>query len=318
MALLLFGDGMELGELKVFLTVATERSFSRAAAKLYRTQPAVSQAVRRLEEQLGEKLFDRSTKSGALTPAGEVLFREGPRLLRLAEETAAAVRRQSEQERGTIRIGGDEAAVQTLLPAVAAFLAQRPSINLDLRRVSESDVVVDVAAGAIDVGAVTAQRVPSRFRQIQVVPSRPGLSVLVARDHPLAARPEATIVALHDERLILLSDPPHLYEQVTRLLAESGAAPASIVGMPGVDGIRRAVEMGLGIALVPAGCLSPATRADLLAAVRLADLEFSGTITLVYRDTDALSKSTLAFIQVVQDSLAAVVPARARVHGVAV
>src|SRR5687767_3301554 len=102
---------MELGELKVFLTVASERSFSRAAAKLYRSQPAISQAVRRLEDQLGESLFDRTMKHGTLTPAGEVLFREGSRLLRLAEETAAAVRRQSEHERGIIRLGIDEAAV---------------------------------------------------------------------------------------------------------------------------------------------------------------------------------------------------------------
>lgn len=91
---------MKLGELKVFLTVASERSFSRAAAKLYRSQPAIRQAVRRLEDQLGERLFDRTMKHGTLTPAGEVLFREGARLLRLAEQTAAAVRRQSEPERG--------------------------------------------------------------------------------------------------------------------------------------------------------------------------------------------------------------------------
>jgi DNA-binding transcriptional LysR family regulator len=70
---------MELAELKVFLAVASERSFSRAAAKLYKTQPAVSQAVRRLEEQLGERLFNRATKNATLTPAGDVLFREGTR-----------------------------------------------------------------------------------------------------------------------------------------------------------------------------------------------------------------------------------------------
>ena len=75
---------MELGELKVFVTVAAEHSFSRAAIKLCRTQPAVSQSIRRLEEDLDERLFDRSTKSATLTQAGDALLPEAIRLLRIA------------------------------------------------------------------------------------------------------------------------------------------------------------------------------------------------------------------------------------------
>ena len=77
---------MELTALRIFLSVAEERSFSRAAAKVHRTQPAVSQAVRRLETELGEQLFDRSSKSGTLTDAGRVLQNYGQRLVRLAED----------------------------------------------------------------------------------------------------------------------------------------------------------------------------------------------------------------------------------------
>src|SRR5436190_22036974 len=85
------GPGMDLGALRVFLAVAHERSFSRAAAKVHRTQPAVSQAVRRLELELGEQLFDRSSKTGMLTQAGRMLQNYGHRLVRLAEETESAV-----------------------------------------------------------------------------------------------------------------------------------------------------------------------------------------------------------------------------------
>src|SRR2546430_16795786 len=81
---------MDLQSLKIFLAVAHERSFSRAAAKVHRTQPAVSQAVRRLETDLGEQLFDRSSKSGTLTDAGKVLHNYGQRLVRLGEGTEAA------------------------------------------------------------------------------------------------------------------------------------------------------------------------------------------------------------------------------------
>jgi DNA-binding transcriptional LysR family regulator len=81
---------MDLWELKVFLTAAAERSFSRAAAKLYRTQPAVSQAIGRLERELGEKLFDRRT--GALTTAGRLLQQRGGAVLRTVEDTESAIR----------------------------------------------------------------------------------------------------------------------------------------------------------------------------------------------------------------------------------
>src|SRR5260221_3576174 len=82
---------MDLSALKIFLAVAHERSFSRAAAKVHRTQPAVSQAVRRLELELGEQLFDRSSKSGTLTEAGRMLHNYGQRLVRLAEANRSAL-----------------------------------------------------------------------------------------------------------------------------------------------------------------------------------------------------------------------------------
>ena len=83
---------MEFTELRVFLRVAAERSFSRAAMKLHRTQPAVSQSVRRLEDSVGERLFDRATKDATLTEAGRVLRDYAERLLRLSEEAEGAVK----------------------------------------------------------------------------------------------------------------------------------------------------------------------------------------------------------------------------------
>src|SRR4029078_7248161 len=113
---------MELGELKVFVTVATEHSFSRAAIKLCRTQPAVSQAVRRLGEDLGEVLFDRSMKSAKLTQAGDALLPEAIQLLRMADEAVATVRQLSQRDRAGLRIGGHEPRGHHLLPAVVAIL----------------------------------------------------------------------------------------------------------------------------------------------------------------------------------------------------
>src|SRR5438477_863145 len=108
---------MELAELKTFVTVVAEHSFSLAAIRLCRTQPAVSQAIRRLEEDLGERLFDRSTKHATLTHAGDALLPEAIGLLRMAAETAATIRQLSQRDRAILRIGADEPGAHVLLPA---------------------------------------------------------------------------------------------------------------------------------------------------------------------------------------------------------
>src|SRR3989442_15936605 len=112
---------MDLQALNIFLAVAHERSFSRAAAKVHRTQPAVSQAVRRLEADLGEELIDRSSKSGTLTEAGEGLQNYGQRLIRLADETESVMRAPRDLRRGRGLIGANEGAGPTPRPLMGRF-----------------------------------------------------------------------------------------------------------------------------------------------------------------------------------------------------
>src|SRR5881396_2723049 len=135
---------MDIAALKTFLAVAQERSFSRAAAKVHRTQPAVSQAIRRLEVDLGEQLFDRSSKSGTLTEAGRLLHNYGQRLVRLAEETESAMRELGDLQRGRVLIGANEAAVHTLLPLITRFRERFPDLSIDVRRVPARQIAVEV------------------------------------------------------------------------------------------------------------------------------------------------------------------------------
>ncbi|MGE3579448.1 MAG: LysR family transcriptional regulator, partial [Vicinamibacterales bacterium] len=112
---------MDLSELRVFLKVASERSFSRAAMKLHRTQPAVSQSIRRIEDALGERLFDRTTKDATLTEAGRLLHEYADRLVRLSDEAKAAVQDLKDLRRGRLLIGANEASVHAILPLIARF-----------------------------------------------------------------------------------------------------------------------------------------------------------------------------------------------------
>src|SRR5580693_9160289 len=188
---------MDLAALKTFLAVAQERSFSRAAAKVHRTQPAVSQAVRRLEADLGEQLFDRSSKSGTLTDAGKVLHNYGQRLVRLAEETESAMRELRDLQRGRVLIGANEAAVHTLLPLIVRFRQRYPDIVIDVRRVPARQIAVEVQQGSLDFGALTFH--PSEQGLLEVPIGSDELVLLVPPSHPLAGRRQVTMEEVGSE-----------------------------------------------------------------------------------------------------------------------
>src|SRR5215510_3802032 len=111
-------EQMDINQLEVFLSVAHEKSFSRAAEALHRTQPAVSQAIRRLESELGEPLFDRSSKDGTLTAAGRVLFDFAEQMLNLRKNAHSAVRELKDLHRGKLTLSANEYTVMYLLPVL--------------------------------------------------------------------------------------------------------------------------------------------------------------------------------------------------------
>src|ERR687895_1550238 len=196
---------MDLAALQIFLTVAEERSFSRAAAKVHRTQPAVSQAVRRLEVELGEQLFDRSSKSGTLTDAGKVLQNYGQRLVRLAEEAESAMRELRDLRRGRVLIGANEAAVHTLLPLMARFRQRVPEIAVDVRRVPARHIAVEVQQGSLDFGALTFR--PAEGGLLEVAVGTDELVLLVHPSHPLARRKQVTMQDVAGGPIVAHNDP---------------------------------------------------------------------------------------------------------------
>ena len=148
---------MQLQDLSTFLTVAAERSFSSAAKKLHRTQPAVSQGIRRLEEELGERLFDRTSRTGTLTEAGRLLQDYAMRLMRLAADAEQAVRELQQVRRGRVVIGANEAAVHTLLPFIERFARDHPQALVEVRRVPSRQMAAEILNRSLDFGVLTFQ-----------------------------------------------------------------------------------------------------------------------------------------------------------------
>ena len=293
---------MELAELRVFLTVATERSFSRAAAKLHRTQPAVSQAIRRLEEEIGERLFDRSSKNGTLTEAGRVLREYAERLQRLSEEAESSVRELRDLQRGRVVIGANEAAVHILLPLIERFRAQRPGILVDVRRVHSRQVGVEVAQGVLDFGVVTFQPADRRLQSVTIGADE--LVLLVHPRHKFAGRSTVSMSEFAHESVIAHNDPSPAREHVLRQ-SDLQHEPINIqIALPSLEGIKRAVGMQMGVALLPRRCaLGEIARGELV-AVRVPEVRLPRQVRLVYRRGE-LSHAAAAFLQLVRSDAAA-------------
>ncbi|HEX7085405.1 MAG TPA: LysR substrate-binding domain-containing protein [Vicinamibacterales bacterium] len=287
---------MELSELQVFLTVAAERSFSRAAAKLHRTQPAVSQAIRRLEDELGERLFDRSSKQGALTEAGRVLRDYAQRLMRLSEEAETAVRELRDLRRGRVLIGANEAAVHALLPLIARFRHAHPEIQVDVRRVPSRQVGVEVAQGSLDFGVITFQPAERGLMTVALGPD--DLVMLVHPQHPLASRKEVSLAEFGRETVIAHNDPSPARERVLRTF-EQKHAPINIqLALPSLEAIKRAVEMKLGVAMLPRRCALAEIARGSLAAVKVQQVRLQRQLRLVYRRSGEMSHAASAFLHI--------------------
>jgi DNA-binding transcriptional LysR family regulator len=291
---------MELSELRVFLRVASERSFSRAAMKLHRTQPAVSQSIRRIEGDLGERLFDRSTKDATLTEAGRLLKDFAERLLRLEEEAEAAVRELKDLQRGRVLIGANEASVHVVLPLIARFRAEHPLVHVDVRRVHARQIGAEVAQGSLDFGILTFQPAEAGLKSVTL-----GQDELVMLVHPanaLAKRREVTIQECARQTVVAHNDPSHVRERVLRLFEQHHIPANILISLPSLEGIKRAVAMQLGVALLPRRCAEPEIQRGELVALQVRDIKLRRQVRIIYRKAGERSHAATAFLTLVEGS----------------
>src|SRR5215472_3514635 len=304
---------MQLPDLAAFLAVATERSFSAAARRMHRTQPAISQAVRRFEDELGERLFDRSSRDGTLTEAGRLLQDYAHRLLTLAGEAQTAIQELQHVRRGRIIIGANEAAVHSLLPHVQRFAALHANVLIDVRRIPSRQIAGAILDRTLDFGVLTFQPAD---RGIQGLPlGGDEIVLLTAPKHPLAGRRRVTLEEVGREIVIAHSDPSPARERVLRAYERKQTAINIQISLPSLDGIKRAVESGIGVALLPRRCALTEIARGHLAAVRVPELGAPRQVRLVFRKTGERSRAAEAFLDVVRQTEAKGGERRSRSEG---
>jgi DNA-binding transcriptional LysR family regulator len=291
---------MQLPDLAAFLAVATERSFSAAARRLHRTQPAISQAVRRIEDELGERLFDRSSRDGTLTEAGRLLQDYAQRLLGLAGEAQTAIRELQQVRRGRVIMGANEAAVHSLLPHIERFAAQHPKVAIEVRRVPSRQIATAVLDRSIDFGVLTF--LPAD-RGVQTIPlGGDDIVLLTAPAHRLADRKRVTIEEVGKEVVIAHNDPSPTRDRVLRAYERRRTSINIQISLPSLDGIKRAVEMGIGVALLPRRCALTEIARGHLTAVKVPELGAQRQVRLAFRKTGERSRAADAFLEVVRAS----------------
>ncbi len=240
---------MELNQLETFLAVAEERSFSRAAVRLHRTQPAVSQVIRKLEESVGETLFDRAARDGSLTAAGVLLRDYALRLLALRREASSALDELKSLERGQLQLAANEYTCMYLLPAIDAFRREFPHISVTVHRMLASRIPEELNLRTFELGVISFRPDPAQFRTIAVYGD--SLAFIVSPQPSAGRRERVSINDLGEELFVAHNVTSPLRRKVIEAFQRYRTPLNMGIELPTIEAIKRFVAMGNGVALVP-------------------------------------------------------------------
>jgi DNA-binding transcriptional LysR family regulator len=290
---------MDINQLEVLVTVARERSFSRAAEVLDRTQPAISQAIRRLETDVGEKLFDRSSKDGTLTPAGQVLLVHAKQMLNLRTQAHHAIDEMRDLLHGKVTISANEHTVFYLLPVIEEFRQRHPLIKIEVHRGVASRIPEQITAREVELGVISFTPDDDSLRSVSVMGDE--LVLIVSPKHRLARTKQVSIHDLGLE-LFIAHNAPSPYRQKVLEAFEKHKTKLNIgIELPSLEAIKRLVENGAGVALVPRLTAGAEIASGRLKALSVKEMKLERKLNIIYRRNSELSHAARAFLAVAKE-----------------
>src|SRR5215831_19448535 len=289
---------MDLSELQVFLTVAREGSFSRAAERLYRTQPAVSLAIRKLEEDLGQRLFVRGARPVRLTDAGSLLKDYAERLINLRDEVKKGLTELEGLQRGELSLGVNESSIHALMPAIAKFRELHPGVQIRVHRMFSRDIPHEVLNYRLDLGAVSYVPRDPQLQATEILKDE--LTLVVPLKHALAKRKEVDIEELGKEAFVAHIVESPFRRKVIELFARHRTALNMPIEMPTIESIKRFVQMGMGVAIVPRMCVQWEIEHGWMKEVRIRQLNIPRHLYLISRRGARLPHSATEFMRILK------------------
>ena len=289
---------MELYPLKVFLMVASEKSFSRAAEKLLRTQPAVSLAIQKLESDLQERLIDRSGKELLLTDAGRIVQDFARRFENLEGDLENALAELRDNSAGRLVVGANESTSLYLLGHIERYRRLYPKVKVQVRRSLSSKIPSQLIDGDLELGVISYD--PEDDRLVSRVIYTDHLAFVVSPEHRLANREVVSINELGMETFIahnVLSP----YRAVVLKEFQRHKVPLNMdVEMPTVETIRKMVQRNEGVAFLPHMCVEQDVEQGVLREIKVEELSVDRKIRLVSPAKRSLSHAAKAFLELVR------------------
>src|ERR1700674_4752796 len=290
---------MDLSQLHVFLTVAKEQSFSRAAEKLFRTQPAVSIVIRKLEESVGQPLLVRGARQVKLTDAGELLRDYAERLLNLRDEIQKGMEDLKSLGRGELTLGVNESSIHALLPALARYRKLYPGVKLVMHRTLSRDIPQEVLNYRLDLGTVSYVPQEPKLTAIEIL--RDELTFVVPPKHRLARRRSVDIKELGEETFVAHNVDSPYRSRVIQLFEKHRTSLHCDIEMPTIESIKRFVQMGMGVAIVPRMCVRWELEHGWMKEVKVRQLNMPRHLYLVTRRGARLPHAAAELLRILRE-----------------
>ncbi len=292
---------MDINQLEVLVAVAREKSFSRAAEVLYRTQPAVSQAIRRLEKEVGEKLFDRSSKDGTLTIAGEVLLDYAKQMLNLRQNAHVAIKELKNLHHGKVTISANEHTVFCLLPLIEEFSRRHPLIKVEVKRGVASRIPTEITAREVELGVISFKPKDESVKSVPVYIDE--LVLVVSPKHRLAGQSSVSIKDLGIETFIAHNAISPYREKVISAFEKYQVKLNISTELPSLEAIKKLVEKDVGVALVPKLTAQSEIDNGQLFALAVKELKLERQLHFIYRRNSVLSHAAKVFLQLANETV---------------
>jgi DNA-binding transcriptional LysR family regulator len=286
---------MNLEQLRGFYTVVQEGSFTKAAKKLFRTQPAISSQIKLLEDELGEQLFQRIGKTIRLTQAGEILRRHVSYIFDHLDIAQNQIQELHGLQRGRLVIGSSDTMTIYILPQILKTYRQRyPNIEIAIRNKTSLEVAELVLEGVVDFGIVTLP-IENEMLRMEVLCTYPDV-VICPIDHPLANQKVVSLVDLSLYPLLLLEPGSNTRRFLEESFATHDIQLHSAMDLGSIDVIKQMVAIGLGVSIVPLYAVRADTDVEGLVVLPLKKLPQRQIGVIRNRQNDYLSLAGKEFV----------------------
>jgi len=285
--------------LKVFCDVVETGSFSMAASQNFITQSAVSQQLRTLESKYHCKLLERGRSGAKPTPAGEILYRASREILERYREIDTQLQEVANVVSGALRVAiVYSVGLHELPPYLKEYLRDFPQVNVHVEYARPNKIYEDTIGGRIDLGIVAY---PAKHPQVTVVPFREDrLVVVVPPSHPLAQVRKVTLTRLDGEAFVAYERDIATRKAIDQLLRDHNVTVRYVGEYDNIETIKRAVEIGQGISIVPLASVQYEIELGLLKVVHLSDETIMRPLGIIHKKGRHLSPAAVKFIDVLR------------------